>query len=66
MVTIQIDMENTAETFWGEMEAAFPSLCESLRQNDQATVSPETWEAIQKLEGFADGPAYARTALLVS
>lgn len=64
-ITIKADMENNADTFWAAFDEAYPEVADAIRKNDFATVDQATWDAIQNLEGFSDGPAYARNALLV-
>jgi hypothetical protein len=63
-VTIAANDENNAEIFWGEFDERFPEIATQVR-NGITTVSVKTWEAIQQLAGFSDGPSYARDALLV-
>jgi hypothetical protein len=62
-VTIQADDENNAEVFWAAFDAAYPELAQQVR-NGGATVDAATWQAIQELDGFSDGPDYAPTALV--
>lgn len=64
-LTITADDENCADTFWGHLDMLFPEIADQLRKQNKAVVSPAVWEALQKLEGFRDGPAHAREALLV-
>lgn len=64
-IIIQADQENNAEEFWAELDTAFPKVAQQLRESGQVTVDQATWDAIQNLSGFSDGPSYARNALLV-
>jgi methylphosphotriester-DNA--protein-cysteine methyltransferase len=63
-VTIKADFENNAETFWAAFDEAYPEIANQVREGG-ATVDSATWRAIQSLEGFSDGPSYARDALMV-
>ena len=62
-IKIKVDSENNAEAFWTAFDEAFPAIANQVRRGD-ATVDAATWAAIQKLEGFSDGPGHARDALL--
>ena len=62
-VTIKADFENNAETFWAAFAKAFPAVANQVR-GGKATIDGATWEAIQALEGFSDGPSYAPNALV--
>lgn len=62
--TLYVDDENNAETFWGELEAAFPGIANNLREFGDTDVLSSEWEAIKQLPGFTDGPAHAPTALI--
>ena len=63
MFTITADVENFAELFWSNLDEQMPELADELRRGSVA-VDAETWEAVQAIEGFADGPAHAPTALI--
>ena len=63
-VTVRADDENNANEFWGEFDEQFPEIAKQVRKGI-TTVSVKTWEAIQQLAGFSDGPSHARDALLV-
>ncbi len=63
MFTITADVENFAELFWSNLDEQMPELADKLRRGSVA-VDSKTWEAVQAMEGFADGPAYAPTALI--
>lgn len=65
MVRIMPDPENNADFFWSNLDETFPEIASELRQEGYATVSEATWDAIQRLVGFANGPHYAKNALLV-
>ena len=64
-LTVQYDDENNADTFVCELRQKFPSIAATLWRAGTCDVTREEWAAIQKLEGFADGPAHARHALVV-
>lgn len=64
-VTVEADDENCAEVFWEAFTEAYPFSAAAIREVGQVTVDVSTWELIQKLEGFRDGPYYAPTALVV-
>jgi len=64
--TIVADEENNAETFWVAFDEAYPEIATQFRHGGSVTVDEETWKAIQKLEGFGDGPEYAPNAVIVS
>ena len=66
MVTVEADMENNAEAFWAALGEQFPSVASELRSNGTARVSEQDWLAIQNLEGFSNGPDYARDALIIN
>ena len=63
-IIITADEENNAETFWSEFDSAYPEIADQVREG-AATIDNATWDAIQKLAGFADGPEYARTPFVV-
>lgn len=63
-VTIRPDAENNADTFWAALDSAYPAIADELRGRGVAVVDSETWAAIQQLDGFANGPDYAREALI--
>ena len=62
-IKIHIDEENNAEQFWGNLDESHPEIADNLRRDGNAIIAAETWEAIQNLDGFADGPDHAQTAL---
>ncbi len=64
-ITIKADDENNAIEFWQSLDEQFPAIAKELRDNDQASIDAETWNAIQSLKGFSDGPEFARNALVV-
>jgi hypothetical protein len=61
---IKVDCENNAETWWGELDATYPELADSLRENDCAVITRGVWSAIACLPGFHDGPTYAPTPII--
>jgi hypothetical protein len=61
-ITIKADDENNADLFWVNLDKAMPEIADQLRSGE-VEVNAETWEEIQKIEGFADGPSYAPQAL---
>lgn len=63
-ITLTVDNEYNAETFWAAIDAAFPAIADDLRGTGKATVTREEWAAIGRLPGFAAGPAHARYALI--
>lgn len=56
--TIKAIDENNPPEFWAAMDELFPEIADLVREGD-ATVDPGTWDAIQRLEGFDEGPVYA-------
>ena len=64
-ITITTDEENNGDVFFCELREKFPAIAATIMRHDEAEVSREEWAAIQKLDGFADGPDYARRALVV-
>lgn len=64
-ITVKPDDENNAVEFWEALAEQFPAIAKELRDNNQASIDAETWNAIQSLKGFRDGPDYARNALIV-
>ena len=64
-ITITADDENNGDVFFCELREKFPSIAATLCTSGTCDVTREEWAAIQKLEGFADGPAHARHALVV-
>lgn len=64
-LTVQFDDENNADIFVCELREKFPAIAATLCTSGTCDVTREEWAAIQKLEGFADGPAHARHALVV-
>jgi hypothetical protein len=63
-ITIRADDENNAEAFWAKFTESYPGVAEQVRESE-AVVDLPTWKAIQQLEGFSDGPEYAKDALVV-
>jgi hypothetical protein len=63
-IKIRIEEENNAEEFWGNLDESHPEIADKLRRDGETVVGADTWEAIQNLEGFADGPDHAQTALV--
>lgn len=64
-ITITTDEENNGDIFFCELREKFPAIAATIATHDEAEVTREEWAAIQKLEGFADGPEYARHAMVV-
>lgn len=64
-VKITADEEFAAEEFWSEFDVLYPAIADILRSEGACVVSETTWSEIQEIEGFADGPEYARYALRV-
>ena len=64
-ITITTDEENNGDVFFCELREKFPAIAATIATHDEAEVTCEEWAAIQKLDGFADGPDYARHALVV-
>ena len=62
-ITIQADEENAAEVFWCNLDECYPKIADELRRG-RTVVNRETWETIQKIEGFSGGPLYAPEALI--
>lgn len=65
-LTVRFDDENNAEIFVCELREKFPTIAATLCTAGSCDITRDEWAAIQKLEGFADGPAYARYALVVA
>ena len=63
-IAIRVDEENSAEAWWAALETAYPRFCDSLRSNFVAVISADLWNDLSELDGFNDGPEFARTALL--
>jgi hypothetical protein len=63
-VIIRVDDENYAEAFWVAFNSDYPAIAAMVR-NGEAVVDQATWQAIQQLDGFSNGPAYAPNALVV-
>ena len=61
---ISADHENNAETFWANCRQQLPAIWEKLH-DEVAELTDAEWSAVQAVEGFADGPEHARTALVV-
>jgi len=68
MKLIRIDYENAAHEFWDYLSNDESAPIELKGGDDSITVSDERAAQIEawcrSAPGFADGPAYARTALL--
>ncbi len=64
-ITITADDENNGDVFFCELREKFPSIAATLCTSGTCDVTREEWSAIQKLEGFSDGPDYAKSALVV-
>ena len=64
-VTIEVDYENNAKVFLPVFKKQFPEI-DSQLDRGKAQVDRATWNEIQKIKGFRDGPAYAPTALIES
>jgi hypothetical protein len=63
-VTVRADYENNAELFWDTIREKHPAIAEKLQADADVFLTDEEWETVQAVEGFEDGPNYARTALL--
>ena len=61
---IEADYENNATLFWASFRETMPRVSEAMERDGVVVVSESGWAAIQKIQGFADGPAHARAALV--
>ncbi len=64
-ITITADDENNGDVFFCELRKKFPTIAATLCTSGTCEVTREEWAAIQNLEGFSDGPDYAKSALVV-
>jgi len=64
LVSIEVDEEFNADSFWEAFDESFPEIAEVVRSKGETNVTTETWEEIKRLNGFADGPSYAPHALI--
>lgn len=64
MTAVKVDEENNADTWWSEMDEIYPHLAASLRQNGAAVISRKVWSDLEILDGWDDGPCYARLPLI--
>jgi len=62
-VMVRVDYENNAELFWDTIREKHPAIAEKFQANANVFLTEEEWETVQAVEGFEDGPNYARTAL---
>lgn len=60
------DPENNAETWWLAVRAQEPELARRLEAGTPITVSEAELRRLEALPGWADGPSYARKALVVT
>jgi hypothetical protein len=63
-VRIYADQENNAERFWDNFDKLFPVAACHIRRDGYALVTDEQWSDIKKIRGFAEGPEYAKDALV--
>ena len=61
---IMADAENNSNLFWDNFDRMLPAIRRRFRRSDTIQVTPEEWAKIQKIPGFADGPEYAKAALI--
>jgi hypothetical protein len=63
---LKVDAENCAEAFWDALRASdLAWIEETLDDAGEVAVSEETFRALEALDGWADGPDHAPTALTV-
>lgn len=62
-IIIKADIENNAEEFWEAFEKEYPSIAHDVC-NGYAKVDTITWQKLQQLPGFSNGPSYAKNALI--
>lgn len=65
MPRVQVDHENNAETWWDALREREPALAARLGDSDTLEITADELARLQALPGWADGPAHARTALIV-
>lgn len=63
MRRVTIDLENNAEEFFAALAEKYPAIDQQL-SDGEAVITDEEWQAIRLLPGFANGPDYAREALV--
>ena len=63
-IAVEVDQENNADLWWSECRKKFPRFAQALADHDHAVIEDSLWHALADLPGFADGPDYARTALI--
>lgn len=64
-VRVSVDHENNADEFWSAMQDRFPEISRRFMLDDETEIDRGTWDEIQRLPGFADGPSFAKYALFV-
>lgn len=68
-ISVVVDDENNAENFWANFRETMPAWAKVLSDTDSGEavrIPVSVWESIQKIEGFADGPNYASTAIMIA
>jgi hypothetical protein len=64
LITVKVDYENPAERWWAALQEREPGIAARLSDGEEQ-VTAEELDRLQALPGWSDGPAYARTALIV-
>lgn len=68
-ICVAVDDENNAEEFWDNFRESMPvwaKVLSNTEAGESVQVPVSVWEEIQKIEGFSDGPDYARTAIMIA
>lgn len=68
-VFVVVDDENAAETFWENFREIMPAWAKVFSDTDSGEavrIPVRDWQKIQAIEGFADGPEFARTAIAIA
>jgi hypothetical protein len=63
-IAVRVDDENNADEWWGALREKYPAFAASLEKNGAAVIKDTLWDALTMLPGFADGPEYAKYALI--
>ena len=64
-VRITDDCEFNAEKFWDNFRSQFPVEASWIMFGASCEMDIATWEEVQKIDGFGDGPSHAPHALIV-
>ena len=64
-ITVAIDWENNAKTWWDALREQLPKLHELFFMVDKLTITRKQFRQLTELPGWADGSAYAQHPIVV-